>query len=225
MRHVRLIAISDEYDTKPGLAIKGTSQFEGFAADRDGILIPHDLLEHQNGLKNMGTVWDELEALGGIWQVRGRWGDMVVRNAHSPETNLASDITRMFPEWLAESRYLGPNGLRVGSRPHDEDETFGLICDIARHDIPREYGDDSDYETRLENVDLYLQFALQRMRAGYRKAERRFGDRFLGINTFRNMHEALQDALRWLDYEGQEFVLSYGNGDATVREYFEREEY
>ncbi len=76
MRHVRLVATSDEYDNELGFKIKGTTAFEGFMACRNGELTAHDLLEHQNGLAAMGTVWDELEAIGGIWQVRGRHGDM-----------------------------------------------------------------------------------------------------------------------------------------------------
>lgn len=91
MRYVTLIARSDDYDSKPGLAIKGVSDFEGFMADREGTITAHDLLEHQNGARHMGPVWDELEALGGIWQIRGRWGDMCElsgRSMHSPETGV-----------------------------------------------------------------------------------------------------------------------------------------
>lgn len=109
VRAVRLVAALDEYDNTPGLKIVGVPDVDGMAVERtDGVLIAHDLLEHQNGLSEIGTVWDELEALGGIWQVRGRTGDMFVRNIHTPQVNIASDITRMFPDWQNETRRRVP---------------------------------------------------------------------------------------------------------------------
>src|ERR1041385_6254253 len=64
MRSIRLVAMSDDYDDTPGLVVKGTQPYEGMMADREGTLVAHDILEHQNGYKAIGSVWDELEALG-----------------------------------------------------------------------------------------------------------------------------------------------------------------
>lgn len=61
MRAIRLVAMCDEYDTKPGLVLKGCASFDGLMADRDGTLTAHDVLEHQNGIAAMGPVWDEWE--------------------------------------------------------------------------------------------------------------------------------------------------------------------
>lgn len=219
MRHVRLIAASDEYDTKPGLIVKGTPAIDGMMADREGLLIAHDLIEHQNGAAHIGTVWDELEALGGIWHVRGRWGDMMQKHGtmHSPAVNVASDVTRMFPEWGDE---YPPKAHRLkNTKPHDHDEDFLEIIAIARHDIPREYGDDEQFDR--ERMEEYLTEALHRMRTGFRKANRRFGDRFASNSQMRAIKEAVEKVAQHIEYEGQEFILSYGNGEAECREIYD----
>jgi hypothetical protein len=221
MRYVTLEAVTDEYDNKPGFKIKGTPSFDGFMADRTGEMIAHDIVEHQNGLDPMGAVWDELEALGGIWHCRGRWGDIGRESIHSAETNVASDITRMFVEW---DGYNGPHSMRT--QAHDYDESFREIIAIARHDIPREYDNYGDGTgEHLANLDAYLDLALHRMRTGYRKAQRRFDERFGSNNQYRAIKEAVEKACRHIDYEGQQFRLAYGAGEATVNEIYESDDY
>lgn len=222
MRYVKLIATADEYDTAPGFKIDGARAFEGFMACRDGTLTAHDILEHQNGISEIGSVWDELEALGGIWQVRGRHGDLLQRtpNIHSPAANVASDVTRMFSEWIwTDCRYCGPHSNRTQAHVYDDD--FREILDIARHDIPHEFepdGANGGPDWTPEDLELYLACALHRMRTGFRKAERRFGTHFGGHNLFREIRDAVEKAAKWIDYEGQEFRLAYGNGEARCYE-------
>lgn len=225
MKAIRLIAAADEYDTAPGLIIKGTPSFEGLMADRTGLMIAHDLLEHQNGMKAMGPVWDELEALGGVWYVRGQWGDLMQTTGgmYSPAQNLASDIERMFREW---DGWNGPGGLSVGSRPSDYDEDFNEIIGYARDMIRREYSGEMD---DMPDLDAYLRLSLQRMRSGFRKAAKRFEghgqSRFNGNSLFKAVKEAVERAAKWIEFEGQEFVLRYGNGEASVREVAMLEDY
>jgi hypothetical protein len=210
-------------------------------ADRDGLLLAHDIIEHQNGHKNIGTVWDELEALGAIWYVRGQWGNMMQDRPsyHSPEVSIASDVTRMFGEFSADPDF-GPGGLKAGSRPHDHDESFESIVAIARADIPREHRDmgHGNKEQEDENgwdSDLhalfadYLTLALHRMRIGFRKAKKRFeakgASRHNAGNMMYSIKEAIQEVAPHLDYEGQEFVLTYTSKGATCRPISEPEEY
>jgi hypothetical protein len=216
MRYVRLVAVCDEYDTDPGLVVKGTVMSEGMAADRDGTLVAHDLLEHQNGVHAIGPIDDELEALGGVWQVRGRWGDMV--SAHpsrfSAEENIASDIIRMARD--LDGAGWWPRIGKYRTRAHDEDEAFECILQYAREGIPKELDGEEMQDFPLE---AYLENALHLMRRGYRKAERRFGERFQGINLFKAIKDAVNGARP--EWEGQEFILGYGEGEASLREVYE----
>lgn len=231
MRHVILIAKSDEYDCEPGLALAGMPNFEGFMADRSGLSIAHDILEHQNGTKEMGPVWDELEALGGIWQVRGRHGDLMTGrpNYHSVAANIASDISRMFSQWDCEDMgYCGPGGLKVGSRPHDYDEDFAECIELARKSIKAEYRDmgngspdedENGWAPHLHDaLEVYLTLALHRMRAGFRKAQKRFGSDYKGADLFVAIRDAVGRVAKHVEYEGQRFRLSYGNREARCVE-------
>ncbi|MGE3645673.1 MAG: hypothetical protein AB7F96_17655 [Beijerinckiaceae bacterium] len=69
-RKVTLIGVSDEYNSKPGLGLEGSTAYDGFMACRDGSTIAHDLVEHVNGHKAIGPIADELQALGAVWFVR-----------------------------------------------------------------------------------------------------------------------------------------------------------
>lgn len=239
-RSVRLIAASDEYDSKPGLIIKGTRQYEGMMAARDGLLIAHDLIEHQNGVANIGRVWDELEALGAIWYCRGQWGNMMVDrpSMYSPEQNIASDVARMFGDFSFDPCY-GPGGLKAGARAHDHDDAFMAIVEHARTDIPKEHNDmgrgDEGEDENGWNADLhalckdYLILSLHRMRIGFRKAYRKYegknGGRFKAGNMMQHIKDAVDEAVKYVEYEGQEFVLTYSANDATCREYYQPEGY
>jgi hypothetical protein len=218
MRSIRLVATDDEYDTALGFVIKGMPKFEGRFADRDGIGVAHDVLEHQNGLANMGPVWDELEALGGIWQVRGRHGYLMTGgyNDHRVHWNIASDISRMFVDWTCEHSPSVPR-----TRRHDRDDDFMECIEIARAEIPKEWSFEfaGDEKRRYqEDLSHYLDETLHRMRIGYRKAERRFGTDSKGESTFIAIREAVEGAVKQIEFEGQEFILRYGRGRAICHQ-------
>lgn len=210
-RSVRLIAVHDEYDSDLGLAVKGTpTQYEGFMADREGGLIAHDLVEHQNGVRNIGTVDDELEAMGGIWHTRGRWG--LSYNLLTMHEHVAYDISRMFYEGEFWSMP------KLGTRLHDElEDDFDEIERIAAKSAKSELGEYFDYDKRQE-LPLFLEAARRRFRIGYRKATARFGQDFASNNFYENIKRAAGKATKWIEYEGQEFILTFDRCEAKVRE-------
>ncbi len=76
MRHIRLVAFEDEPTGNLGLIVKGSEGPEIYS-DNKGSLIAHDIVEHQNGMAAIGGIDDELEAIGALWQVRGRHGTLL----------------------------------------------------------------------------------------------------------------------------------------------------
>lgn len=221
MRYVRLVAVCDEYGTEPGLALKGAPvTCEGFMADRDGSLIAHDLLEHVNGREHIGTVWDELEALGAIWQVRGRHGDLALKlpSMCSPAENVASDLTRMFIEWGTDGKPPHTHRLK-NTRLHLYDEDFQEIIAIARRDIPREHDEEFNVSGMRADLEAYLSEALHRMRTGFRK----YGTGYRGFDIYMRIRDALDGVKP--EYEGQQFTLGYDAERAHVTEVYDREFY
>lgn len=206
MRAIRLTVDKDAFNDALGFIIKGTPRLGNLMADRDGTLIAHDILEHQNGPAHMGKTWDELEAMGGIWHVRGRHADAAIRaSAVSPALGVASDIVRMFPEFLEDEDH-GPGGVKAGLQPHPCDPDFGEIVEAAYRDIVSLHGGD--------DPTTYLDLAWRRMRIGYRKAERRFGPTDLSFRQHSAIRAAVENALPLISTIGQEFILRYGRGEA-----------
>jgi hypothetical protein len=216
MRWITLEAVSDEYDTAPGFALADAKRYEGFMADRGDVLLAHDIVEHQNGLASIGPIWDELEAMGGIWHARGQWGDMMTPSQHSPQVNCASDITRMARDLVNAVSPRDFDTLRRApvTRPSLYDEDFLEILDIARRDIPAEI---EDLETDFD-VEEYLADALGRMRIGFRKCERRFSySRFASYEQFKAISEAVKAAAPDIEFEGQRFRLGWGQGKCEIQ--------
>jgi hypothetical protein len=79
--------------------------------------------------------------------------------------------------------------------------------------------DENGWSPELHELfEQYLKLALHRMRAGFRKAEKRFGDRFVGHSLFCDIRDAVKSAAKQIDFEGQEFRLSYSLQGAVTCE-------
>ncbi|MCG7348844.1 hypothetical protein [Sphingomonas sp. ACRSK] len=223
-RTITLVAVEDEYDSEPGLAPKGMdTKFEGFMAARSGFLVAHDVLEHLNGCEAIGGVPDELEALGALWQVRGRHGDMLnkdrfVGSAYTAEEHVAFDISRMATELTGEAYW--PGSTHIEPEPeHLFDDEFRSILTYARRNIERE-GDATEIPEDFD-VDIYLEDALHLMRRGFRKAESLYGEGFGGHDLFIAVRNAVDRELaRTSLYDGQEFTLTIGEDFASFDEVF-----
>lgn len=216
MRHVRLVSFYDEPTGELGLGVKGTKG-DGIFSAREGGLIAHDILEHQNGIDAIGCAGDELEAMGGIWQVRGRHGSLFNEGRYwrCIYESIAGDVLNIAMDWRnMESPAWYPRIGRYRTKPHDYDDEFKEILDKARPMIEREMRDD-EYDFPME---AFMDNALHLMRMGFNKAKRRFGMGWEGSELFVAIRDAVQPHMKWVEMEGQEYILSYGNGRATCRE-------
>lgn len=210
---ITLEAFEDENFGLIGLGVKGMPRGENTNVATTGLLIAHDLLEHQNGIELMGTIDDELEALGGIWFVRGQWGDLNRDGTGAYYTiheNIGSDISRMFRDFF----YGAPvNTSPLRTRPCDEDADFEEIIRCAVKDMPGEVEEDVKDEAELaEKVRLYTAICLPRMRIGFRKAQRKWRQyRPVLANTlFWEIAGAVDPCCKHAEVEGQEFELRFG---------------
>ena len=206
-----------------GLNIVGMPMISYPMAAGEGLLIAHDILEHQNGVKSIGSIGDELEALGGIWFVRGSVGELRRDNMgsmYTPEESLATDVANM-----ARMFIVGDVPLRVkvkNTRPHDEDGIFNAIIEIAKESTKEELAyEDGDIDYKLFNE--YFDATLHLLRTGYMKAQRRFGCNYKANTMFWNIAEQVDVILKYAEYEGQEFRLGYDSNRAVWNEVYENE--
>lgn len=227
MRHVRLIAFEDQICGNLGLGFKGHTSHPEILADTEGTLIAHDLLEHQNGLDAIGCVADELEAIGAIWQVRGRHGMFFMpsdKYGRCLYESLASDVAKCAVDLnMSETFDWWPRFGRYQTREHDYDEDFRLVLEKARPLIVAEMGRAEGFKDYP--LDEFLENALHLMRMGFNKARRRFGMDAYGSQLFCAIRDAVRAQAKWVEHEGQEFRLSYGNGEARCEEIYPEEDW
>jgi len=170
MKHITLIAREDRSTGELGLIIEGTRLMDYPMVANDGLLVAHDLIEHQQGIHKIGSIGDELLALGAIWYVRGQHSDLRrggTGSMHSPETNIAYDVInmgRMFCEGV-QLRQPVPK-----TRAGDHEDAFQTIIQKAREEIGAELTDIESLTRRelAEHVDEYLEASLHLMRSGFR---------------------------------------------------------
>jgi hypothetical protein len=183
-----------------------------------GMLLAHDILEHQNGLKAIGSISDELQALGGIWFVRGRNGYLTPGNMHSPQEDIGQDIAHMAYMFFRKTP-LRSDALHT--HKHYEDESFIDILDFAKKAYKKEMYYVLEKHERFDPLDYYFEQSLHLMRTGYRKAEKRFKN-ICAQSLFMQIEEAVDNVLPCLQYEGQEIILTYTVEKAMCREVGER---
>jgi hypothetical protein len=220
MRHIRLVSFEDKPTGELGLGIKGHTHDERLFSDREGALLAHDIVEHQNGIAAIGCPADELEAIGAIWQVRGRHGTLLNHN-HHPRCiyeSIAYDVVTCADEVTGEYNRWWPALGQYRTRPHDYDEDFMEILAKARPMIVEQ---NADCERDDWPLDAFMENALHLMRMGFNKAKRRFGMHCLGADTYCAIRDAIRPQAKHLEFAGQEFRLSYGDGRAYCQEVYD----
>lgn len=181
-----------------------------------GLQIAHDLVEHVNGVGEIGGIGDELEALGAMWFVRGVTGQLRRDGAgsrHSVEVNIASDVSRMAIDF---ANGVGFERVVPRTRASSEDDTFREILEIARGDAILEVEHISSDEN-LEYLFQYFNNATHFMRAGYRKARKKYGSTEVANNMFWQIAEAVDRCMRIEELLGQDFELSYTQRSAECK--------
>lgn len=183
----------------PGLIIRGTAANTGIdpAPASFGLidvepgarLLAHDAVEHINGVSEIGCPYDELQAIGAMWMVRGEKASEVSTDAAAWDVEHAlSDLYRAEDELRAPPCRGGIRGLDC-----DDDlmEIAGAGVDRARKELAYDW---ADGVSRIPDnaADLVLRW----MRIGYRKARRRYGNWIQAHSLFYAVKDAARDALR-----------------------------
>jgi hypothetical protein len=196
-------------------------------AATDGLLIAHDVLEHVNGPHRIGSITDELEALGAIWYVRGQFHDLrrdSIGSAYGPHENVAADVTRMFRDYFhggSLDHYL-PRTLRC-----EVDDDLQEVMEAARRNYRGEVDPEpSELHEYAKARRIYDRIALARMRIGYRKAKRMYPDAHRVNALFWEITDAVNPRIKGC-FEGQQFELRYGirNGRAWAECHEQRDPY
>jgi len=146
----------------------------------DALTFAHDLVEHVNGTPNIGTIEDELEALGCVLWIRGLSGELD-EGIHSRYTHIASDLQSLFE--ASGHNPENPHGRKIKA--------------IERPDEPSQVDDDIDYSIATFNdetveAEEFAEIARAYMEAGAVKAEQLYGDWNTAYAVFDSARSAYQ---------------------------------
>jgi len=206
----RIIYTLDRCTGEYGFLLKSLpSVYDYPSVSDEGELIAHDLVEHQQGVKSIGSVGDELIALGGVWKVRGYSGMLGMNSRYSPEENLSSDVVNL------AQLYLGGVPLREDTKKYYKTETSEWVEGVASY-AKKALRDDYDYSA--VDVANYLDKAKYLMSEGYRMANRRFKD----CRCPYSLYADIAYRINGIDYpeEFQEWEIQYSftSGDVSLKE-------
>ena len=216
MRYITLTVSKCDNTGDIGLSINGLGKNytdEIFVAS-SGTLLAHDIVEHQNGINAIGSIDDELEALGAVWFTRGQFDDMSrdgIGSSKNAYQNIAADIEEMFIKFTNKNESV--NACPV-THNHNHDETFDIIINYFKEDV-------SNIADNVSMLATFTAIIKARLRIGYNKASRRFKTAIHANNLFWSIADAANEVIKHELIEGQQFRLAYGNGQATITEVFD----
>jgi len=211
MRYVRFRVVEDQEFGGLGLKFAQTHKLcNGMFTIQNGLILAHDLVEHQQGHQKIGSIGDEMVALGGSCYTRGQWEDVSRRSIYSAADSLASDLTGQMATLYLEQNVPFRQKL-VTSRDEDPSGFVDCVIETARDSWSKNYESyDLDHRPTQERVDTYLEACRTYMLHGAKLAHRRYGCGMLANNLFREIERVVgEDRISFMDYEGQEFLLGY----------------
>lgn len=226
MKSLKINVIKDENFTgEVGLVLADIPYDpDQFMITHEGLLIAHDILEHVDGLENIGTVADETQAFGGVYFVRGFNG--YIRNGvsgFSIEEALSRDIVGFYeqePADLSDISEIPDEIQKLADVANDYeyvDEIFDSIAEFANRSA--KYFNEDDLEHKPFSFETFLEYSRVWFKAGFVKAWERYkGDYVKAFNTFRLVEDAVNNFVMVNElFEGTQLILSYDSKRAKVR--------
>ena len=213
-QEINLVCKKDTSTGEFGYMVEGVPFINYPMATQEGFSIAHDLLEHVNGVESIGSIDDEIEALGGVWFVRGQHGRLenTGKPRYVPEEHLSSDISNMARIYNGGVEFKTPV---PETEEHELDCVWEAIIQLGRRDITFEMDKE---EIDQERLDHYFDACLHYMRTGYDKAALRFNDDSWAANQlFWAIAEGADPYVRCAGPEGQDLVLSFDIDTMLVR--------
>ena len=212
-----------------GFRLEGTSlNPQEYNMATDGALIAHYIIEHINGIKEIGTIGDELEALGAMWYIRGEFNDITRGrpSIYNPYEQLAHDVVSMGVQRLLHKEgYHKP----VPNIKIDDDVMQSTIESVLYHAKKNLKSELEGEEYSQQDFNQYLKDVIKFFIAGYRKAVKKYAyiGQIQANNVFWNIAETINIALKHMDYEWQQIELHVNKTQNKVswNEYYKEDYY
>lgn len=219
MRYLRIQSITDDVTGELGFNIKGNnlSNDGQYFVSGDGLLIAHDIIEHQQGIDKIGvTLEDEIIAFGGIIYTRGMTGNLGSPMLR-PEESLGIELADFF-------RYY--NDIKITTKHYPKKWDYEELCEfdfifdtvnkmkkILNENSYEEYYSEEDNKKELLNP--YIEWIRHHLKYGVYLAHKRYGCNYKAMTMFK----CIQDEVNRFSpsFEGEEFILGYQSDIAVMR--------
>lgn len=184
---------------------------------QSGLLIAHDIMEHPNGLKSIGSIDDELEALGGVHYIRGEPGQMSHKQFVQSNDSLKYDVAYLAEFFLRDIEFRHPWKNCADS---DYFDFFEMIADDARYlikdHIELEIEEGEDLSILTNRMEQFLRAVPHYMVMGYRKTRERFPCQDLACHMFWLIADTVDPYTKACEFEGQKYTLNINWKDEKV---------
>lgn len=201
---MKTVILSARYDTVTGtvgLVCGGLPDSDDEPmVSNSGVLIAHDLVEHVNGVKNIGSIKDELQALGAVWFTRGQWGDIsrVPASYHTPYESLGMDVSQLALKFI--TGYGDKEDLHTGMPKREKkdyiQENINSCLEEGKKGVLKEleYNNEAS-DTHGALLAEFFSIAGRIMRKGYDKIERKFESGLRANSLFWSIANAVDEVL------------------------------
>lgn len=219
MRYLKFEAVEDQEFGGLGL-VNVTDRHKlcnGMFTAQTGLILAHDIIEHQQGFSKIGSIGDEMLALGGVVFTRADWSDLSRNGSgsrHTPAEHLASDVVNMGRMFLQSGV---PFRQKLQTTRLDSFEILiNDTIECAREAIRDELDDDESVSQH--DIDTYLEGCRILMLRGTYLANKRFNSQAHANTLFWDIENAANCCIEHLEYVGQRFRLGYEWGNVVMEE-------
>lgn len=199
----------DERSGTLGVGWKKLIHAENIGYSTEGALIAHDILEHVNKPEDIGAICEELEALGGLWFVRGEMEQIRPRMNVSSVESLSYELTDMARDFIGGEE-LEKEKYKL-SRLCVENENFVEMVKLSRKQLREELECDDyieDIEKAMLEANKFYSYVVPAMEAGYLKAEKMYVSSSWACSLFWEVATTIENHLKYEElFEGKEFEL------------------
>ena len=212
MRSETLVCREDQSTGEIGLMFDRVRMIDTPMVSNSGLILAHDLFEHVNGLHSIGSVDDEIEAMGALWYVRGQFGMLNPKSSghYTPEQSVAQTIGDLCTIYTGGVNFRTPV---PNTRPGDCESEFEYIMEEAKK------WDEIEQSDQDGRWDDYHKNAIHYLRTGYRKARNKYRDAYMVNNMFWTVADAIdRSGVIHCDIEGAMFKLKYSRDKAYCEE-------
>lgn len=204
MKTVNLFARYEDITGIVGLVCSGLPETKDEPmASNDGVMIAHYLIEHVNGIKKIGAIKDELQALGAMWFTRGQWGDVnqLYKPSYISHRSIGDDLSRLAVKFLEE--YSDHKDLYTGIPKREKKDNIQEHLNQCIKQGLKNVFIELSYETKVSSnqksvITEFFNVASRIMRKGYDKIERKFESRVHANSLFWSIANAIDKVLgKW----------------------------